>query len=104
MIFRKHPRVIFVAASVFLKLTAAALAHSPLETSTRAIAHENTIELVLTVGMDAGARLLQGQPRDAFQNRPVGPGFVLSKDFAARLFELSAGEGLLSANKTEVRT
>jgi hypothetical protein len=91
-----HAFVVFLAA--------AALAHSPMETSTRVIARESTLDITLTVGMEAGAILLEGQPREASLNRPVGRGFALPKDFAARLFEISADNAPLAPNKTEVRS
>ena len=93
------------SASCALVLVAfSSRAHSPLETSTRAIVRENTLELALTVGTEAGAKLLEGQPPDAFRPRPVGPGFALPKDFAVTLFELSSGNAALLPNKLEVRT
>jgi hypothetical protein len=81
-----------------------AQAHSPFQSSTRAIVNDTTVEIALTVGMDGGKTLLAGAPPGAFQVREVGPGFELPKEFAARFYETSSGGMALSPDKVEVRT
>jgi hydrogenase/urease accessory protein HupE len=81
-----------------------AQAHLPFESSTRVIAHDTTVEIALTVGMDGGKALLAGAPPDAFRIREVGPSFELPKEFATRFYETSSGGVALVPDKIEVRT
>ena len=107
----KYPlKVVRVQRAVFLALILNALtvvtapAHSPFESSTRAIVHDQTVELVLTVGMDGGTALLKDAPPGAFQVRTVQPNFSLPLERGAQLYEVTAGGIVLSPNKVEVRT
>jgi hypothetical protein len=81
-----------------------ARAHSPFDSSTRAIVLETTVEIALTVGMEAGKTLLQGAPPEAFRTRDVGPSYALPGEFAPRFFEVASGGTALSPDKVEART
>jgi hypothetical protein len=91
------------AALVFLAAFPA-FAHSPFESSVRAIAHDTSVELVLTVGMDGGKTLLDGAPAEAFQNRAAGQGSMLPSAFAAKIFSTTGDGVALAAGKIVART
>lgn len=93
---------LLLVTGVLAALTARA--HSPFQSSTRAIVNDMTVEIALTVGMDGGKTLLAGAPSGAFQVREVGPSFALPKEFAVRFYETSSGGAALSPDKVEVRT
>jgi hypothetical protein len=100
----KSPAISWLMLPLFFLTAQVARAHSPFDSSTRMFVHDTTLELALTVGMDGGATLLKGAPDGAFQNRPVGPAFALSKDYASRFFEIASGGTALLPDRVEVRT
>ena len=93
---------LLVVAGLFVALLAQA--HSPFSSSTRAFVHDDSLELLLTVGREGGLQLLAGAPPDAFRIRTVEAGCLVSGEYGEKLFQVTVAGAELKPRKVTVRT
>ena len=93
-----------------LRLTTAALAHGPYDSSAQMIVFGDSLELSATLGMDSARQVLlnaglsEAEAASALTVRGPSTQFDLSVDLAARFFELRAGSQLHTAQRLRVIT
>jgi len=92
----------FIGA-IFLALAQSAFAHVPFDCSARVIIHEDSAEIMVTVGSTLGEkylRLAQINPAQLAQGHP----FPLHLEMATNIFAVAAGEKTLASREADVMT